>query len=1206
MLHDSLRECLVALLVVQLVLPSSLCAEGGGYPLSQPEFFAQSEHTEEPLPAELAEIIAELERADEHTPVRDIPDPFHLTQQYLQVMRGDGNSSDRYHLAGTEGGLPRIIPSSDMVKAVIYDGKLALRYKHGVHVIESIAPVLLAYDAELLVVIATDGSVYALDLTFARRELFKAPLPVHKLPLVVVSEELSGLQSGFITRGFNPFTQVLTEKGAVQSLSATQRFTAGDLVLWREREEQRVLVSVVERDVIVTAINNGNHLLGSLAYALRKDQPAALQDTLKYERSQGQQVDAQQLKDYRAQSNSTVEQVLQSMDVERLQEMLLNDIEMNSYRDDFTYAHWQRDYLLLKKQAEVTVKNLKRKFFKDGTTKKHIKSLEQQLRRGDLGDSWIMLSKLYVEEARDLLIDRINVLKRSDTHAAQAKITELESIVAANDFHRLWNEPQLFSDEEERLASTRLRVSRFFYQHLSGENLRHLASTAVGIGGLGVLGYAAARALKTGFALARYWPPEPYRIKDLPRSVFKHSTAQTMAVRVGYSRYLTIATLLGVAIIPAVLAVGWLTERGSGEDWGFKKQLTLMGIRAYATLSRPFWHYLAELAGQKTLMSSLAAELSPFTEVHGNTALGESIGLKPSQSVRVGWQPLSQQSEDDEALRRRAISALQQQRARAQALGWEMAARLVWQEWREQQQLNDLAPEILATAMTAIQQSDFQQHWKKLAVGLAAEIAKLQREGVFPDLRTVSYEKVYDFIARTKPQILELSYHDNLLRTAGRTAQNWGSVVLAWGATVAIDNVNFLQIVDPDDFVATMMWRSFMIDFLTVVVIEGTGGARSKVFGSPDDLQNLLANNKFPFMHLKHRETLADQLYAYQVKGQGRYSLIFQTLKKINESNYTPLEETLLVGKKNPQSFSAGLSDLASNVVDLRNTDYGSRYVRDVTVQAAMMQSAILGTIVTRALIAKVAIGSVFPQFFFKLFWGMWGFAWPWIIIYSSEKLRDKKHATRLGMLRQAKVQLRKAIDRDDRDGMQRGYRALIEVYRNFNASVPPVLQREVELIETDLRISAAERLSGAELLSHFAALVQMNASDDPAAKRAIYRQISAQVDNEQPQQTLNRAAAERVLNFVLLNPPFPTSLNGRVSDLGIVIGAVATTLMGSWFFRGSFGFTRLREVLPYVMAGSAMYTGTWLLLEKRHVRKIWSFVREEVLGYPPDRAAQY
>lgn len=1206
MFHSLLKKYLAALLIVQLVLPLSLRAEGGGYLYQPAESFTRPERAGEPLPAELAEIISELEQAAEHTPVRDIPDPFHLTQQYLLVMRGDGNSSDRYHLAGTEGGLPRIIPSSDMVKAVIYDGKLALRYKHGVHVIESIAPVLLAYDRELLVVIATDGSVYALDLTFARRELFKAPLPVHKLPLAIVSEDLSGLQTGFITRGFNPFNQMLTEKGTVQSLSATQRFTAGDLVLWREQEEQRVLVSVVERDVIVTAINNGNHLLGSLAYALRKDQPAALQGTLEYERSQGQQVDAQQLNDYRAQSSAEVEQVLQSMDVERLREILLNDIEMNSYRDDFTYAHWQRDYLLLKKQAEVTVKNLKRKLIKDGKTKKHIKSLEQQLRRGDLSDSWIMLSKLYVEEARALLIDRINVLKRSDTTAAQAKITELESIVAANDFHRLWNEPQLFNDEEERLASTRLRVSRFFYQHLSGENLRHLASTAVGIGGLGALSYAAARALKTGFALARYWPPEPYRIKDLPRSVFKHRAARTMAVRVGYSRYLTFATLLGVAIIPAVAAVGWLAAGSSGNDWGFRKQLTLMGIRAYATLSRPFWHYLAEVAGQKTLMSSLAAQLSPFTEVHGNTVLGESIGLKPQQSVRVGWQSLSQQSEDDEVLRRRAISALQQQRARAQALGWEMAARLVWQEWREGQQLNDLAPEILATAMTAIQQSDFQQHWKKLAVGLAAEIAKLQREGVFPDLRTVSHEKVYDFIARTKPQILELSYHDNLLRTTGRTAQNWGSVALAWGATVAIDNVNFLQIVDPDDFVATMMWRSFMIDFFTVVVIEGTWGARSKVFGSPDDQQNLVGADKFPFMHLKHRETLADQLYAYQVKGQGRYSLIFQTLKKINESNYTPLEETLLVGKKNPQSFSAGLSDLASNVADLRNADYGSRYVRDVSVQAAMMQSAILGTIVTRALIAKVAIGSVLPQFLFKLFWGMWGFAWPWIIIYSSEKLREKKHDTRLGMLRQAKVQLRKALDRDDRDGMQRGYRALIEVYRNFNAGVPPALQHEVERIETDLRISAAERLSGAELLSHFAALVQMNASDDPAAKRAIYRQISAQVDNEQPQQTLNRAAAERVLNFVLLNPPFPTSLNGRVSDLGIVIGAVATTLMGSWFFRGSFGFKRLRDVLPYVMAGSAMYTGTWLLLEKRHVRKIWSFVREEVLGYPPDRAAQY
>ena len=1203
MLHDLLKRYLVALLVVQLSCPLSLRAEGAE--VSQPEFFAQyeSKSTGEPLPAEMAAIISELEQADEHTPVRDIPDPFHLTQQYLLVMRGEGNRSDRYHLAGTEGGLPRIPPQPNVVKAVNFDGKLALRYKHGVHVIESIAPALIAYDRELLVVIATDGVVYAIDMTFARRELFKAPLPVHKLPLIIKSEDLSGLQAGFITRGFNPFTHVLTEQDTVQPLGTSQRFTAGDFILWREREEKRVLVSVVERDIIVTAINNGNHLLGSLAFALRKDMLPELKGALVHERQLGQRVNAQQLDNYQTESSAATELVLQNMDVKRLQAMLLDDVEMNNYRDSFTYAHWQRDYLLLKKQAAVTVADLKNKLIKDPTTKKQIATLEKQLQSGDLGGSWIMLSKLYVEEARDLVIDRINALKLAGTPGAQAKITELEKIVSAKDFQRLWHEPQLFANTEERLEPSRLRVSRFFYKHLSGENLRHLASSVLGIGGLGVLSYAALRALKTGFSLARYWPPAPLRIKDLPRSVLKIGDAQVSAIRVGYRRYLTVATVIGVAIIPAVIAVGWLAARGSGEDWDFRRQLTLMGIRAYAMLSQPFWHYLADLARQKTLMPSLAAKVSPFTEVRGSSSLGASIGLTPSESVRVGWQPFSQQGEDEEMLRRRAISVLQQQRVKAQGLGWEMAARVIWKEWLQERTQGDMAYDDLTEVL---QQSGFQQRWKRLAVVLEVEVAKLQREGVFPDLRTVSYERVHDFIVRTKPHLLDVAYHDNMLHQADRVVRGAGGKALAFFATVATDNINFLRTADPDGFVASEIWRSFMIDFFTVVALEGTFASRSKVFGSADDLQNLMATNKFPFMHLQHRYTISDQIYAYQIRGQGRYSLIFQTLEKIKESNYTPLEETLLVGKENPQSFAAGLIDLGGNSLDLRNADYGSRYVRDLSVTTAMMQSAILGTIFNRAIVAKVAIGSVFPQFFFKLFWGMWGYAWPWIVYYSSAHLREKKHDIRLGMLMQAKVQLRKAIDRDDADNIMDGYRALIDVYRSFKVGVPPMLKREVELVEADLHISNEERLSSLELLPRLALLVQMAESDDPVEKREIYRSLVAQVDNKQPSQNLNRAEAERVLRFVLLNPPFPTSLDNKVNYLGVGIGAVATTLMASWFFRDSFNFSKIREVLPYMLAGSAVYAGTWLLLEKKRTRKIWNFIREDVLGYPPDRAAQY
>ena len=145
-------------------------------------------------------------------------------------------------------------------------------------------------------------------------------------------------------------------------------------------------------------------------------------------------------------------------------------------------------------------------------------------------------------------------------------------------------------------------------------------------------------------------------------------------------------------------------------------------------------------------------------------------------------------------------------------------------EWVKGRQLSDIAYDDL---VTAVQQSGFQQRWKKMAVGLEVEITKLQREGVFPDLRTTTYEKVRGFIAKTKPQLLDITYHDRMLRSAGHTLRRWGSNVSRGFATVATDNINFLRVVDPDDFIASTVWRSFMIDFFHCRYLRADVGGAS-------------------------------------------------------------------------------------------------------------------------------------------------------------------------------------------------------------------------------------------------------------------------------------------------------------------------------------------------------------------------------------------
>ena len=285
-------------------------------------------------------------------------------------------------------------------------------------------------------------------------------------------------------------------------------------------DEQRVLLSVLARDVIVDAVNNGNHLLGSLAYALRKDKPAQVGAALAAERMQeGRKLAAGELERYRDGASAQAEQVLQSMNAQRLQDMIANDVRRNTYRDEFTYATWQRDYLVIRDQAETVIKRLEGKFIQDTASQKKLDNLRQQLRQGDFASSWIMLSKLYTEESKDLVIDRINSLKTLRTPAANAKIAELEGILQTHDYERLWSEPTLFADTDasgQALSPLRKKISRAAYKHLDAESLRSFASTTLGLGALGAAGIGLAWALKTGFGLSRIWPPDPFKVADLP------------------------------------------------------------------------------------------------------------------------------------------------------------------------------------------------------------------------------------------------------------------------------------------------------------------------------------------------------------------------------------------------------------------------------------------------------------------------------------------------------------------------------------------------------------------------------------------------------------------------------------------------------------------------------------------------------------------
>ena len=1160
--------------------------------------------------AGLEAVAAELEQADENTYPRDIPDPFHLTQQYLLVTHKDGKDSDRYHLAGTSGGLPKIIPQPDALEILNLDGSLAFRYKRGEHVIESVKPAVIAYDAELLVVIDVDGNIYTIDLSFARRELFKAPVPVHQVMATVTPDNLASLQMNFVTRGFRPFTHLSDEEGGLHPIDAPHRFTAGDIVLWQEKGDKRVLIDILTRDFIVTEINNGNYLLGSLAYSLRSDKPQQLGGAVAIEKEQGQQLDAEKFAVYRDGVSAEAKQVLQSMDAERMQRIILNDVRMNSYRDEFTYTSWQRDYLLLKTQAESIIKDLEKSvnakykvILKDVTAQNKLNKLKEGLRKDDLSNSWIMLSELYTEDMKKLIIDRIAVLRVMNTSAAKAKITVLEKILRENDYERLWNEPQLVADVDmggHIVSPFRLKIERFRYQHLHSGDLQRLAANILGLTSLAAVG-GAAWMLKAGLSLRELslrellkqkGVPVLLREKNLPVRNDLTGKVEKLynKIRKGARKRAIIATVAGLALIPAVGVISHLAARSTGQDWDFKKQLTLMGIRTYAFIALPLWHHLANWTGQTTLIPALAAQVSPLDEVKGNSPIGKGIGLQSDETIAVGLRNPLNRDTDSEVVRRRAISAMQQQRVRAQGLGWEIAAYIIGSEYllgKEQPDMQELTAKI--------DSSQFKDKWKKLAVGLQEEVYQLYRGGVFPDLHTVSHAQVYNFLQKTKPQVFTLSYYDGIARRLQLKAKRSVSWLGKGIATVATDETMFLQVVDPDDFVSSMVWHQFWTDFLTVVLLEGTYGARTKANGNAADIKQLFMSGKRPpYWHRQHMEALTSQVYAYSISVQGRTSLIFQMLKRIEESNYRPLEELLVAGKDNHESFFGSIADVSKNAIDLRNVDYGRRYMDMLRVMVVMLQAGLAYDLLARRLLVKVNTKTALYQWLFYFIWAQWAFGWPWTAFYSVQHLREAKMGSKNVLFMQAKVQLKKAIDQEDAAELEEGYNALVGVYSDVVKETPPSLVRAVVEIEAGMRVAEEDLLSAADLTPYMGLVAQIANTNDIAVKRAIYRRLVELVKTGEDY-AVSKEEAEHLLHFAMLNPPFPTEMNSFLKPVTLFGLGIVTTLMASKFHRKTYELKTLRGIAPWVGKGLAIYALVWLLLSKDHVLWAEDFIRKKM-----------
>ena len=144
----------------------------------------------------------------------------------------------------------------------------------------------------------------------------------------------------------------------------------------------------------------------------------------------------------------------------------------------------------------------------------------------------------------------------------------------------------------------RLKIERFRYQHLHSGDLQRLAANILGLTSLAAVG-GAAWMLKAGLSLRELslrellkqkGVPVLLREKNLPVRNDLTGKVEKLynKIRKGARKRAVIATVAGLALIPAVGVISHLAARSTGQDWISKSNLPLWGLELTHSLPSPY------------------------------------------------------------------------------------------------------------------------------------------------------------------------------------------------------------------------------------------------------------------------------------------------------------------------------------------------------------------------------------------------------------------------------------------------------------------------------------------------------------------------------------------------------------------------------------------------------------------------------------------
>ncbi|MCM0605466.1 MAG: hypothetical protein KA715_05200 [Xanthomonadaceae bacterium] len=640
------------------------------------------------------------------------------------------------------------------------------------------------------------------------------------------------------------------------------------------------------------------------------------------------------------------------------------------------------------------------------------------------------------------------------------------------------------------------------------------------------------------------------------------------------------STLWLSSFVPILYAAGTLIGKTKG--WSFKKTLATYGIKAYAELSRPFFHHIADLTRQPLFLKTLQLGVSPFKN---------SVGfINPLLSKQDHKKEKDQKAAE--------IAARLDQKKRLTSIAWLMAHTVVSSK-------TGIDPVTLSVAETHPEslknKEEFNRRWEDTSAELMAVYQQLMDTGSLnADLKSLSKKDIVEFYKVAQSTAEKINSRSSSEQAKKHFKHKWDATISKSIQNISnfgVSEYTYLKTIEPNHFVTEIFWQQFLVDYLLTV-------DQMALFGDRADLTKpdaLAAREGSAFStNPGHLVDTIDQVVAYNMTVPAMLAMVYQKQpdvsdiktaaqlheinQKLTDPKYNPREYITQTPKPIARSYISGIKSWISNSLNIPKADYGSLYLRSIIKKTKTIQAKLIMTLfVGRVLIAGQDIDQAFYGFIYYFIWSNWSYAWIWEPVNRGIQMDMDDISELTQKLQRATTLISQGGRLNEEDRWKEGYKELQSLFDLSISKAPKELREALREIEDHLNLPQSERISKThDVKKYYGYLARlklaMEKNDSSEITNAYNDLIATYKNGGVSTEELEKLNAHALMTYALKNPPVFTTENKSVTWTSTLIGALTTTYFATFLMVDSFDESSSwgEKITRVSILSTALYAGTF------------------------------